>query len=195
VKGCEAEEYKEREKGSKYLMNHYSTEPIPANEQPPPARLGLGGDAVAEKHQGKGMGPLLRLEGKKSAREVKQGKLHQTSTGSGWDEAPPQNRMRPEGEDIAVKNSSDSVNDIILQNNVSPPQRKDPKVLKHMTESESPRRAPQQRVVGDGIRNMEKANNHDEMSAIMHGSPNANPARPTSGRRAMPAHLQRSELW
>ena len=57
------------------------------------------------------------------------------------------------------------------------------------------RRAPQQRVVGDGIKNMEKANNHEEMSAIMHGSQSANPPRPTSGRRAMPAHLQRSELW
>jgi len=207
VKGSEAEEYKEREQGSKYIMDHYSTEPIPASEQPPPARLGLGGDAVAEKHQGKGMGPLMRLEGQKTPREPKVGRLHQTSKGGkkhftrprpfsfcGWDETPPHVRQRPEGEGIAQKNSSDSINDIILQNNVNVPQRREPKVLKHMTESESPRNISHKRVVGDGLRNMERAQNREEMSAIMHGSPSPAAPRPTSGKRVLP-HLSRSELW
>lgn len=194
VKGSDAEEYKEREKGSKYLINHYSNDPIPASEQPLPPRLGLGGDEVAVKHQGKGMGPLMRQEGTKTPREPKIGKLHQTSKGGGWDEEPPHTRMRPEGEGIAQKNSSDSINDIILQNNVNVPQRKDPKILKHMTESESPRSRAHKGVVGDGLRNREKALNREEMSAIMHGSPSPNGPQQSSGKKILP-HLKRSELW
>ncbi|XP_005108192.1 uncharacterized protein LOC101847611 [Aplysia californica] len=195
VKGWEAEEYKEREQGStKVLLNHYSTDPVPASEMPPAPRLGLGGEEVAEKHRGEQMGPLMRLEGNKTPREPKVGRLHQTSTGSGWDEIPPQHRMRPEGEGIAQKNSSDSINDIILQNNATPPQRKGVKVLKHMTESDSPRNTPHQRVRLDGIKNLERANNREEMSAIMHGSSTPSQARPASGKKVLP-HLQRSELW
>lgn len=194
VKGSEAEEYAEREKGSKYIMNHYSPNPIPGNEMPRPARLGLGGGDVAEKHKGNGMGPLMRLEGQKSHRDPKQGKLHMTSNCGGWDETPPASRMRPEGEGIAQKNSEDHMNEIMLQNTASPPQRSQSKMLNHMKESESPRNTPKQRVHHDGIRNMEKACNREDMSAIMHGSPSGGQPRPASGKKILP-HLKRSELW
>lgn len=55
------------------------------------------------------------------------------------------------------------------------------------------RKTPQNRVRLDGVRNMERARNQDEMSAIMHGSP-VQQARPDSGRKILP-HMQRSELW
>uniref|UniRef100_A0A0B7BVR3 Uncharacterized protein n=1 Tax=Arion vulgaris TaxID=1028688 RepID=A0A0B7BVR3_9EUPU len=190
VKGYEAEEYKEREQGStKVLLNHFSTDPIPANELPLPARLRLGAEEIAEKHNGERMGPLMRLEGTKTPREPKVGSLHQESTGSGWDEAPPHHRMRPEGEGIAQKNSADTINEIILQNN-SPPQRTNPKLLKHLTESRTPRKTPPCRVRLGGIQNLERAMNQTEMSAIMHG----NPTNSNNEKKALP-HMQRSELW
>ncbi|XP_059144471.1 uncharacterized protein LOC131931659 [Physella acuta] len=194
VKGSDAEEYQQRQHGStKLLLDHYSTEPIPASEQPPKPRLGLGAEEIADKHKGERMGPLMRLEGTKTPREPKQGRLHQVSAGSGWDEIPPQHRMRPEGEGIAQKNSADSISEIMLQNNMGVPQKTAPKVMKHMSESPTPRKPPQNRVRLDGVRNMERARNQDEMSAIMHGSP-VQQARPDSGRKVLP-HMQRSELW
>lgn len=196
VKGSEAEEYLERQHGStKVLLNHYSTDPIPATELPKQPRLGFGGEEIADKHKGENMGPLMRLEGKKTPREPKVSRLHQTSNGGGWDEIPPHNRMRPEGEDIAHKNSLDSMGEILAQDNTAVPQRQETKVPRHMEVSHTPRSTPQARVRLDGIRNMERARNQDEMSAIMHGSPvQAQPARPSSGRRVLP-HMQRSELW
>ncbi|GFO22800.1 hypothetical protein PoB_004930500 [Plakobranchus ocellatus] len=196
VKGSEAEEYLERQHGStKVLLNHYSTDPIPAEEMPKQPRLGVGADEIADKHKGEGMGPLMRLEGKKTPREPKISRLHQTSDGGGWDEIPPQSRMRPEGENIAQKNSFDSMGEILAQDNTALPQRQETKVLKHMEESHTPRSTPAARVRLDGIRNMERARNQDEMSAIMHGSPVQNAAtQPGSGRRILP-HMQRSELW
>lgn len=194
VKGADAEEYLQRQQGStKVLLDHYSTAPIPANELPPKHRFGIGAEEIAEKHKGERMGPLMRLEGTKTPREPKQGRLHQESTGSGWDEDPPQHRMRPEGEGIAQRNSADSINEIILQNNNDLPQKKTPKVLKHMTVSENTRKTPPNRVRLDGVRNMEKARNQEEMSAIMHGSP-VQQQRPDSAKKHLP-HLQRSELW
>ncbi|RUS89952.1 hypothetical protein EGW08_002304 [Elysia chlorotica] len=196
VKGSDAEEYLERQHGStKVLLNHYSTDPIPAGEMPKQPRLGVGAEEIADKHKGEGMGPLMRLEGKKTPREPKISRLHQTSDGGGWDEIPPQSRMRPEGEDIAQKNSADSMGEILAQDNTSVPQRHEVKQPKHLEVSHTPRSMPQARVRLDGIRNMERARNHDEMSAIMHGSPvQGAPPRPSSGRRMMP-HMQRSELW
>lgn len=195
VKGSEAEEYKQREQGStKILLDHYSTDPIPAVEQPPPPRLGHGAAEIADKHTGEKMGPLMRLEGKSSPREPKVGPLHQTSSGNSWDEIPPQHRMRPEGEDIAKKNSADSIGDILLQNNTAIPQRKEGKVLKHLEESPIRNKIPPNRVRCGGLENLERARNREEMSAIMHGSPNVPVERPNSGKKVLP-HLQRSELW
>ncbi|XP_055867727.1 uncharacterized protein LOC106057156 isoform X1 [Biomphalaria glabrata] len=194
VKGADAEEYLQRQHGStKVLLDHYSTDPIPASELPPKPRLGIGAEEIAEKHKGEKMGPLMRLEGTKTPREPKQGRLHQQSVGSGWDEIPPQNRMRPEGENIAQKNSADSINDLFRNNHVEPSKKTPTKVLQHMTESGTPRKTPPSRVRLDGVRNMERARNQDEMSAIMHGSPTQQ-VRPDSGKKHLP-HMQRSELW
>ncbi|GFR82964.1 hypothetical protein ElyMa_004111800, partial [Elysia marginata] len=210
VKGSDAEEYLERQHGStKVLLNHYSTDPIPATELPKQPRLGVGADEIAEKHKGEKMGPLMRLEGKKTPREPKISRLHQTSNGGGWDELRPQSRMRPEGEDIAHKNSIDSMGDILAQDNTAEAMKSltrrkllsliktgghDSGVYSEHNEKFGGRSTPQARVRLDGIRNMERARNQDEMSAIMHGSPVQNqPPRPSSGRRVLP-HMQRSEL-
>ena len=57
----------------------------------------------------------------------------------GWDELPPAHRMRPEGESIAVKNSSDSMFDIMRSDNgPAPCPTKESKQLPHMQESSSP---------------------------------------------------------
>ncbi|KAH9488318.1 hypothetical protein Btru_063772 [Bulinus truncatus] len=193
VKGSDAEEYLQRQHGStKVLLNHFSTDPVPSSELPPKPRLGIGADEIADRHKGERMGPLMRLEGTKTPREPKVGRLHQQSQNGGWDEIPPQHRMRPEGETIAQKNSADSISNI-MQTNHELPQKKTPtKVLQHLSESPSGRKAPQNRVRLDGVRNMEKARNQEEMSAIMHGSPNQLP-RPDSAKKHLP-HLQRSEL-
>ncbi|CAG5123873.1 unnamed protein product [Candidula unifasciata] len=192
VYGSEAEEYKEREHGStKFLLNHFSTDPIPVSEMPPPHRLRLGGEEIAEKHKGEQMGPIMRLEGKRTPKEPKISRLHQESTGSGWDEAPPHHRIRPEAEQIAQKNSADSINEIILQNGFTPPQRKAAKILKHLTESPTTRKTPPHRVRLDGVEIMEKAMNQTEMSAIMHGCPKS---LLLSGQKVVP-HLQKSQLW
>jgi len=45
--------------------------------------VSYGGEEVAAKYKGAGMGPLLRMEGQKSPHENKQGQLHQTSQGAG----------------------------------------------------------------------------------------------------------------
>ncbi|BFZ06086.1 hypothetical protein BsWGS_09125 [Bradybaena similaris] len=194
VNGSEAEEYKEREQGStKFLLNHFSTDPIPASELPPPHRLRLGGEEIAEKHKGEQMGPILRLEGKKTPKEPKMRRLHQVSTGSGWDEAPPHHRTRPEAEEIAQKNSADSINEIILQNVFTPPQRKAPKILKHLAESPTPHKPAPHRVRLDGVEILEKALNQTEMSAIMHGCPKSLLGH--SGIQKVLPHLQKSQLW
>ena len=81
VHGHDAEEYAERNKGSvNKLMNNYGNL---TPEGAPAPKVGLGGDEVASKHMGAGMGPLLRMEGEAVQTEGKAGKLHQVSDGPG----------------------------------------------------------------------------------------------------------------
>ena len=81
VHGDDALEYAERNHGTMdKLMNNYGNL---TPDHPPPQKLSYGGEEVAAKHTGAGMGPLLRMEGEKTPKEPKQGKLHQQSQGAG----------------------------------------------------------------------------------------------------------------
>lgn len=173
-----------------HIINNYGV--MSPQERPAP-KVSYGGQDNLEKAQGAGMGPLMRMEGDKSPREVRQGKLHQESQGGGWDEMPPAHRMRPEGESIAIKNSCDSMFDIMRSDNgpqTSPV--KETKSLPHMKESPTPRQpANPPRTRPEGMKNYEKAHNHSEMAAILRGEGQQRPSTP--GRNVR--HLQRSELW
>ena len=82
VKGYEAEENAERNKGMvSKLMNNYADVPTPVYPEP---AVYYGGEEVKEKYQGKGMGPMLRMEGQLEQREPKISKLHQASEGPGY---------------------------------------------------------------------------------------------------------------
>ncbi|XP_076453543.1 uncharacterized protein LOC143288794 [Babylonia areolata] len=195
VIGEEATEYAERNHGKMdHIINNYGVVTPP--ERPAP-KVSYGGQDNLEKAQGADMGPLMRMEGAKSPREVKQGKLHQESQGGGWDEMPPAHRMRPEGESIAIKNSSDSMFDLMRSDgnaSVSQPSPpvKENRRLPHMEESPSPRQpANPPRTRPEGMRNYEKAHNQSEMAAILRGEGDQRPSTPARNVR----HLQRSELW
>lgn len=57
----------------------------------------------------------------------------------GWDEVLPASRTRPEAENIAIKNSNDSMYGLLRNDNVQPVSpAKDLKTLPHMKESPSP---------------------------------------------------------
>lgn len=81
VHGSDAEEYAERNHGSiDKLMNNYGQF---SPEQAPAPKVSYGGEEVAEKYRGAGMGPLLRMEGEQITQEPKVGMLHQASQGPG----------------------------------------------------------------------------------------------------------------
>lgn len=81
VHGNEAEEYAEKNHGTvNNLMNNYGHL---TPEAPPAQKVSYGGEDVAEKYKGAGMGPLLRMEGQKTPHEDKQGTLHKESQGPG----------------------------------------------------------------------------------------------------------------
>ncbi|XP_041350142.1 uncharacterized protein LOC121369248 [Gigantopelta aegis] len=186
VKGSEAEEYAERNRGTvNNLISNTNAAPL----TPPPVKLDQAGSEVAAKHTGEGMGPLLRMEGEKSPKEPKIGKLHQESEG-GWDEIPPHHRTRPEAETIASKNSADSMGAILAMNS-SPQNVKKNKVLKHMELTEDPRpRSSPARTRPEAMQYYQK-NQTTEMSAIMHGESQQSTHRVTRHQRMM----QKSEDW
>lgn len=190
VKGEAAYEYAERNHGNlEHVINNYG---VVTPKAPPPAKVSHSGQKNLEKASGADMGPLLRMEGTKTPREPKQGVLHRESEGGGWDEVPPAHRLRPEGEGIAVKNSSDSMFGIMRSDNIQPSPVKESKSLPHMQESPSPRNATgPPRTRPEGRQNYEKAHNQSEMAAILRGE--VNPRASTPGRNVR--HLQRSELW
>ncbi|VDI04649.1 Hypothetical predicted protein [Mytilus galloprovincialis] len=135
VKGYEAEENAERNKGSlNKLLNTYVLTP----GTPPAPKVYYEGQAIQEKYQGKGMGPMMRQEGERSVREPKISKLHQRSEGPGWDEDPPAVRMRPEAEQIAAKYTETQL-DKVVRGEVAPPTVRDTKVPRHLKEAETPR--------------------------------------------------------
>lgn len=81
VHGENAEEYAERNQGTvNNLMNNYGHL---TPDQPPAQKVSYGGEEVAEKYRGAGMGPLLRMEGQKTPQEAKIGPLHKESVGAG----------------------------------------------------------------------------------------------------------------
>ena len=82
VHGELAEEFAERNHGTvDNLMNNYGTH---TPDTPPPQKVSYGGEEVAEKYHGAGMGPVLRMEGERTpTHEPKQGPLHKTSQGPG----------------------------------------------------------------------------------------------------------------
>lgn len=61
-----------------HIINNYGVVTPP--ERPAP-KVSYGGQDNLDKAQGAGMGPLLRMEGNKTPREPKQGRLHQESQG------------------------------------------------------------------------------------------------------------------
>lgn len=187
VHGAEAEEYAERNHGSvDHLINNYG---VVTPDGPPPKKLGLGGEEVAERHMGAGMGPLMRMEGQRTPHEPKISRLHQKSEGPGWDENPPAVRTRPEAEDIADKQSAEMVGHL-MRGEVAPPTVRDQKLPLHMQESVTPR--PQTsplRTRPEAMNNFQK-NQSSEMNAIMHGqSSNGTPARRQNRM------MQKSEDW
>ena len=163
VKGYEAEEYAERNKGTmNKLLNTYVLTP----GAPPAPKVYYEGQDIQEKSQGKGMGPLLRLEGQRSEREPKISKLHQRSEGPGWDEDPPAVRMRPEAEQIAAKYNETQL-DKVVRGEVAPPTARSPKLPRHMKEAATPR--PQTSPLRTRPEAMANYTKHrsSEMGAIM----------------------------
>lgn len=61
-----------------HIINNYGVVTPP--ERPVP-KVSYGGQDNLDKAQGAGMGPLMRMEGNKTPKEPKQGKLHQESQG------------------------------------------------------------------------------------------------------------------
>ena len=78
VMGDEAEEYAQRNRGT---VNNLIGNANAGPPTPPPVKLDQAGSEVAARHTGEGMGPLLRMEGEKTPKEMKIGKLHQESEG------------------------------------------------------------------------------------------------------------------
>lgn len=190
VKGEEANEYAERNHGSMdHIINNYG---VVTPKDPPPHKLTQRGQKNLEKASGADMGPLLRMEGNITSKEPKQGVLHRESDTGGWDEVPPAHRIRPDGEGIAIKNSSDSMFDIMRSDNAQHSPNREPKPLPHMQETPSPKdSAGPPRMRPEGRLNYDKAHNQSEMAAIMRGDTDRRPATPARNLR----HLQRSELW
>ncbi|PVD18464.1 hypothetical protein C0Q70_21013 [Pomacea canaliculata] len=191
VHGAEAKEYADRNHGQvDHIINNYG---VVTPTAPPPPKVGLGGQDNLEKAQGAGMGPILRMEGNKTPHEPKIGRLHQESQDGGWDEVLPASRTRPEAENIAIKNSNDSMYGLLRNDNVQPVSpAKDLKTLPHMKESPSPRKlTTPPRMRPEGMKNYERAHNQSEMSAILRGEGDNRTATPQRNLR----HLQRSELW
>ncbi|KAL3848036.1 hypothetical protein ACJMK2_018919 [Sinanodonta woodiana] len=189
VKGVDAEEYAQRNQGTvDHLINNYG---VVTPQAPPAPKVKYGAEEVAAKHTGAGMGPLLRMELEKTPREPKFGKLHQESQDVGWDEIPPAIRTRPEAEGIVEKNSADSIGNL-MQGKVKPPTQRDPKLLKHMQESETP--SPQTsplRTRPEAMHNYQKNQNQSsEMAAILRGEATVN----TPSRRSNKMN-KRSEEW
>lgn len=191
VKGTEAAEYAERNHGNvDHIINNYGVVTPP--ERPAP-KVSYGGQENLDKAQGAGMGPILRMEGSKTPKEAKQGRLHQESIGGGWDEMPPANRMRPEGEGWAIKNSNDSMFGIMRSDNPpEPAQQRQTKKLPHMEETPSPKtNGNPPRTRPEGMSNYHRAHNQTEMAAILRGEGDNRPSTPQRNVR----HLARSELW
>ncbi|KAK7090723.1 uncharacterized protein [Littorina saxatilis] len=192
VKGNEASEYAERNHGKMdHIINNYGVVTPPERPQP---KVSYGGHENLDKAQGADMGPLLRMEGNKTPKEPRQRTLHQESQGGSWDEVPPAHRIRPEGEGIVAKQTSDHMFDIMRTDNgpVNPVKDQKKPQPAQMQESTSPRgnNLPRTRP-GEGLRNYERAHNQSEMSAILRGEVDRRPSTPARNVR----HLQRSELW
>ncbi|KAL4219848.1 hypothetical protein ACF0H5_020259 [Mactra antiquata] len=187
VHGYEAEEYAERNQGSvnKLMDNYGQLTP----DQPPAPKVSYGGEEVAEKYKGAGMGPILRMEGEATQQEPKISKLHQASSGPGWDEDPPAVRTRPEAEGIADKQNAELVGNL-MRGEVAPPTVRETKVQPHMTESATPK--PQTSPLRTRPEAMQyfRKNQSSEMSAIMHGDVGMNAPVKKSNRM-----MQKSEDW
>ncbi|KAK6194759.1 hypothetical protein SNE40_000325 [Patella caerulea] len=192
VKGQDASENAERNHGQvNDVLNNYGNHPL---SPPPNQKVSYGGEEVANKHKGKDMGPIIKMEGgKRSPREGKQRTLHQESDGMGWDELPPHQRIRPEAEQIISKYSKSDMTDIMKgaksPNHLSPKT----KILKHMTESEVPRpRTSPARTRPEAMQYYQR-NNDSEMAAIMGGgTPITNGVHNNRNHSRM---LNKSEDW
>lgn len=190
VKGDDAEEYAVRNRNGKMdtLINHYGT--LPPEDKPAP-KVYYGGEEVAEKYKGAGMGPLLRMEEGPSHQDPRISKLHQASEGPGWDENPPAYRTRPEAEDIAEKNAETNL-DKLMRGEVQPPTVRTPKQPLHMQESETlPTVTSPQRTRPEAMNNFQRNQNGSEMAAIMRGEQTADSSMP----KKMNRNLLRSENW
>ncbi|WAR27428.1 hypothetical protein MAR_013132, partial [Mya arenaria] len=127
VHGYEAEEYAERNHGTvnKLMDNYGNLTP----DHPPPQKLGLGGDVVAERHNGAGMGPLLRMEGQRTQQEGKTGVLHQESQGAGRPQSSPY-RTRPEAMTNYQKNQASEMSAIMHgQSSANTPARRNNRMM------------------------------------------------------------------
>lgn len=187
VHGHDAEEYAERNHGTiDKLMNNYGQL---TPDQPPPQKVSYGGEEVAEKYKGAGMGPLLRMEGEQTQKEPKIGKLHQTSQGPGWDEDAPAVRTRPEAEAIAEKQQSEFVGNL-MRGEVDPLTVRETKIPAQLQESMTPR--PQTSPLRTRPEAMQyyNKNQSSEMSAIMHGETNTSTPMKKTNRMMM-----KSEDW
>lgn len=187
VKGGDAEEYAERNHGTvDKLMGGYGKMPI----SPAPApKVSYGGEEVAEKYQGKGMGPILRMEGQQVESEPKISKLHQESNGPGWDEDAPAHRTRPEAEEIVEKNTETQA-DKLMRGEVAPPTVREVKLPKHLQESDTPRIPDAPPRTRPEAMNIYQKQNHSDMGAIMRGE-SAGPGHMSPRRN----RNQRSEDW
>lgn len=181
----EAKEYAERNRGSmEHIINNYkvTTPPQSPGAREPPSSQTQGTETAPSPPSDPCQSPRQRT-------------LHQESQGRTWDETRPAPRIRPDGESIAMKNSTDSMFGIMRSDN-SPqdsPVKAAPHAARHAQESATePDSASQPRArPGEGRRNYERAHDQSEMAAILRGEGDSSRAAPARNIR----HLQRSELW
>lgn len=188
----EAREYALRNRGQMdHVINNYRASPPPpiSQDAPPPTVT-----------QGTETGPPPPAspthDAPQSPRDsARQRSLHQESQGRTWEESRPAPRIRPDGESIALKNSSDSMFDIMRSDSSSPQSspaktpvrsnRNSQEIITPTQPASQPRTRP-----GDGLKNYERAHDQSEMAAILRGEGDTRSAQPRNIR-----HLQRSELW
>ncbi|KAK3092791.1 hypothetical protein FSP39_007272 [Pinctada imbricata] len=189
VKGYEAEENAERNKGvvSK-LMNNYADVPTPVYPEP---AVYYGGEEVKEMYQGKGMGPMLRMEGHVEQREPKISKLHQTSQGPGWDEDPPHVRSRPESDAVADRYHHQHEQNLrVIDMQAPPPTDRPVHVPQHLQVSETPRPQTSPVRTRPEARQFYMKNNSSEMGSIISGQ-----CQQTTTPKKVNRMMMRSEDW
>ncbi|XP_076436011.1 uncharacterized protein LOC143275644 [Babylonia areolata] len=181
----EAKEYAERNRGQMdHILNNYRATPPspPASSKEPPSTHTQGTETADPD--------------KSPRKSARQHTLHQESMGRSWDENRPAPRIRADGESIAMKQTTDSMFDIMRSDKNSPQSSPVKTVRSGRQNQESaveqcqsggpPRTRP-----GEGTKNYERAHDQSEMAAILRGEGDHSRAAAPRNIR----HLQRSELW